>query len=790
MLVHLAAALLQATTSPPAAPPQAPAAPQAPVTVAGTPPERDSTEERHRKKKPPKNVPVTAAHLSSAFKDASARSILLLARGARMRQDSALIAYDATTYQRISAGLALTKLGRDRLAFRSEGSTKVRWRRGVGAYVAVTGSRTVVPIAGKSAHVDIEGSLSPIPYYPGSETLWIGASAARQVVDENEGVIHPLADGSEAYYTYESGDSATFRLPDGRAIRLRELRVRPRVPKWNLAVGSLWFDMSGGQLVRAAYRMSVPMDIKAVAEEDDSTSFDDVPTVMKPMLFPMKAEISAIGVEYGLYQGRFWLPRVQVAQGGGQIGFVRVPFKLEQKFEYEHVNAGETLAPIPVENDSTRERNDVRVDIGSSTPAERRAARDSIRESRRAARRRCDSTGVRTRIRNRDNGLNPVMITIPCDSTKLANSPDLPPSIYDSGEETVHSEEIDMLVSQALSMGAQAGFAPQVPTLNYAPIRYNRVEGLSVGGVAEQQLGAGYSLRGMARIGVADWQPNLEITGARSDLRHTLALTVYNRLVSASDWGNPLSTGSSISAFLFGRDEGFYYRATGAEITRTPDRAGSVNIVTSLFVEQERNAQQKTTFSLARAVNGSQFEPNIITERALFAGARARITQSVGEDPAGFRLFNDLRLEGARGDSGTYGRAALDLTASHGIGNGAAALTLAGGSSIGVLPLQRHWFLGGSQTVRGLRPGVAEGNAFWMARGEVGHGVGAVKPVLFADIGWAGDRTDWRNIGQPLSGAGAGLSVMDGLLRFDVARGIAPVTQRQWRVDMYVEGRF
>ena len=324
MLVHLAAVLLQVAT--PAPPQSSPA------------PERDSTTSSHRDRKPPKRIAVTEQHRATAFRDPSARSILLLAREARMRQDSALLAYDATTYQRVSAGLGFGRLGRDRLAFRSEGATRVRWRRGVGAYVDVTGSRTVVPIAGKSAHVDIEGSLSPIPYYPGSETLWIGASAARQAVDENEGIIHPLAEGSEAYYTYESGDSAVFRLPDGRSIRLRELRVRPRTPKWNLAVGSLWFDMSGGQLVRAAYRMSVPMDIKAVAEEDDSTSFDDVPRVLKPMLFPMKAEISAIGVEYGLYQGRFWLPRLQVAEGGGQMGFARVPFKLEQKFAYERLD--------------------------------------------------------------------------------------------------------------------------------------------------------------------------------------------------------------------------------------------------------------------------------------------------------------------------------------------------------------------------------------------------------------------------------------------------------------------
>jgi hypothetical protein len=39
-----------------------------------------------------------------------------------------------------------------------------------------------------------------------------------------------------------------------------------------------------------------------------------------------------------------------------------------------------------------------------------------------------------------------------------------------------------------------------------------------------------------------------------------------------------------------------------------------------------------------------------------------------------------------------------------------------------------------------------------------------------------------------MSGVGAGASVMDGLIRFDVARGLFP--RKQWRVDMYVEARF
>jgi hypothetical protein len=32
------------------------------------------------------------------------------------------------------------------------------------------------------------------------------------------------------------------------------------------------------------------------------------------------------------------------------------------------------------------------------------------------------------------------------------------------------------------------------------------------------------------------------------------------------------------------------------------------------------------------------------------------------------------------------------------------------------------------------------------------------------------------------------MSILDGLVRFDVARGINP--EKQWRVDAYLEGRF
>src|SRR5690348_12107332 len=51
-----------------------------------------------------RRLPVTEQVLATAFRDPEARVLLARARMARLSQDSALEAYDAMAYQRISAG--------------------------------------------------------------------------------------------------------------------------------------------------------------------------------------------------------------------------------------------------------------------------------------------------------------------------------------------------------------------------------------------------------------------------------------------------------------------------------------------------------------------------------------------------------------------------------------------------------------------------------------------------------------------------------------------------------------
>jgi hemolysin activation/secretion protein len=75
-----------------------------------------------------------------------------------------------------------------------------------------------------------------------------------------------------------------------------------------------------------------------------------------------------------------------------------------------------------------------------------------------------------------------------------------------------------------------------------------------------------------------------------------------------------------------------------------------------------------------------------------------------------------------------------------------------------------------------------------MGRAELGLGLVSARPVVFYDLGWAGARADFAHPGRPLSGAGVGASFLDGLVRFDLSRGIYP--EKRTRFDMYLEARF
>src|SRR5262245_4874346 len=84
---------------------------------------------RRRGVAPPARIPVTAEHLATAFRDSTARTLLRHGREARSAQDSAIVSYDAMSYQRMSASIKAGSIGRERVLYRTESAAHVRWHR-------------------------------------------------------------------------------------------------------------------------------------------------------------------------------------------------------------------------------------------------------------------------------------------------------------------------------------------------------------------------------------------------------------------------------------------------------------------------------------------------------------------------------------------------------------------------------------------------------------------------------------------------------------------------------------
>lgn len=804
----------------------------------------DTTKDRNAGRR----IPVTAALAASAFKDATTKALFEKARRTRVSQDSTLRNYDAISRQRMSVDLGIGNAGREHLFFRQEVAARVQWQHDVGAWIDMTGARVGIPMAPKQVEIDAMLSdlsrMSPIPYYPGYETLWVGGDGAARTEANERDIVNPLAIGSEAYYTFASGDSIRFTLQDGTTISLREIEMRPRSPKWNLAVGSLWFD-ANGQLVKAVYRLSTPIDIwTAAAEDQDDASKNDMPpAIVTGFLSPMTAQITGVAIEYSLH-GSHWLPRMRSMQGSAQLLFAKVPMQIDQRFEYKSVNGPDTLPmidttrlpPLTLREENRARRDSLRTadstrraHAATMTPAEKQAAAqknarkvDSLSEANRARQKareermkaasdsierglpatglvpgspaalECDTAGVRTAYIRRFATRMAVAVRIPCDLGKLIHSPDLPKSIYDPGEELFSTKDRDEMMGKALDMAAQApvsfGALPRASySWGFPMTRYNRVEGLSTGLQVDQQLGGGLSVGGSLRFGFGDRDPNAELTAARTNLTKTIRVTGYHHLVSASDWGNPLSFGSSFGALFFGKDEGFYYRATGAELTW--NRGVNSKVEWRLFADNEATAKTSTQFSIAHRTAKDTFPSNITATEGGYVGGGLHLVHNHGLDPRGFRTFTDFRAELAKGDS-LYGRAAGELTMALGTPfMTAVGLTLSTGNSFGQLPAQRLWYLGGTQTVRGQSANIAQsGNAFWLTRVELARDNPGHRSSLFGDLGWVGDRNRMKDVGRPMSGVGYGESMFDGIFRFDVAHGLFP--KQQWKLDFYLEARF
>lgn len=703
--------------------------------------------------------PARAAPASDTletFRDEAARRLIRLAREARRRVDSTLRRQAVTFRERIHVGVDAERLRRERALFGQQRAARVLWRRDGDRVVRWLGARRQAP--GADAEIDF-GDLDDTFSFldPGAEVLFLGG----------EWAVHPLADSAGRHYRFRSGDTLRIGFPGAeRTVEVAEVLVEPREARSDLVTASLWFDTESGALARAVYRPA----------RDPAAG--DVPAFLEPV----DLRVDYIVVEYGLERLRWWRPRRVAFEGTARFtGFFRFPARLEWTFGDYALNREVDVASV--EEAPAGWRREVKTagaDADSAGPDP--AAGDSTRRT--------------------------VILVPPRDSLRTA--PELPEPFASAGSGFDPAELARLGRRLERIELPEKGLPAPTLGLGLGPglVRYNRVEALAAGAGVEVPLGPRTVLDARGLVATASGEPDLRLRLRRDGPDGGWGIAAYRGLAAAGDHGDPLGLGNSLNALLLGQDDGLYYRRLGGAVTGRL-RAGLARLSGRLFVERHRNAAPRTDASLPDLFGDDRLEGELGAERGTVAGLAGRLRLQGGVDPSSPVLAGELRAEAADGDF-DYGRlSASGMVATAPDRPWAAGAELRVGTTTGRPPAQRGFFLGGPYTLRGFPPGSLRGRSVWTVRLEVGRSLlpggpeagralraaGApgsgggrlLRGVLFADLGWAGDRSDFGRPG-PAASVGAGLSVLDGLFRVDVARAVED--GEGWRVHLYRGGLF
>ena len=690
---------------------------------------------------------------AGAFADAGTAALLNRARATRLHSDSTIRSYTAMIRSRLAGGMRLPM--KDRTIVREETAARVRWSRDAATVIQRLAGREQTP-----GGIKVPGPGIRRLYDPATDRMTIGFDAFSDRSDsttpeeDNYWIEHPLGRQAERHYRYESGDTLSITLQDGTVLRAIELRVIPRRDDPHTVRGILWIDPASGAVSQAAFRLTRSVDLMQDIEmddEEDERALRLVPGFLRPITF----DISIMTVEYSLWDLQHWLPRTTRFEGSFRVGALRFPGAVEVSYDIEDVE----------------------------TDTDGRRAQEAILAQQTAEAWAREGKFVRTERKSNDREY---IVLTPADSIML-NSPQLPPPVWQDAPGFATEDELERMADRLKDLpapfrrtsGTRFGWGFGEPDM----VRYNRVEALSIGARATVSLPV-IDARLTARLGAGDLHPNAELALIRATPRRTLILRGYHELATADESRRALGLGNSLSSLLFGRDEGEYYRASGAAFTWAPASDARQSWDFTGYVEWQNDVARETHIALPRLWQDSVFRSNITAAEALQQGALLRWRPWWGTDPRAAQFGIDAMLNGEVGKF-EFARARLTLRAAAPLFAGArVGAELAAGTAEGDVTPQRLFYLGGASTLRGYAPGIVAGSSMARARLEVARAWSFGNLVAFSDWGWAGDR-DMRRASDEKLSAGAGLSIFDGVIRFDLARALrAPFG---WRLDVHVD---
>lgn len=328
------------------------------------------------------------------------------------------------------------------------------------------------------------------------------------------------------------------------------------------------------------------------------------------------------------------------------------------------------------------------------------------------------------------------------------------------------------------------------------PIRYNRVEGLTLGLQRDPlDVRSGDRARVFGQVGFATELNQFRFTGgveAKVYETEGHALKVgakgYQNTFTEDDWKTTYLE-NSLGGLVFGHDFFNYYQARGAQVYAVYNLPASLQLSVGLRTELNDALSNRTGWSI---FNGNGFSNNPAaapgrSTAALFAldagsvsdlkglptGAALRVGAEIGNGLSGQDGWldatetADLRYNRYTADGRVY-LPTSDYTR--------LALRMRGGYATSETPIQKQFFLGGIGSVRGYGQNAFVGTRSVLGNAEFIVDGATITDDLFddvflavhADAGWTGGEGDSFRMNDVVPSAGFGIGLDRRAVRLDV----------------------
>ena len=687
------------------------------------------------------------------YLDETARQLVTGARSTLATTRQAISTHSALVRERLAFDAPTGR--RDRPWMRGSRVARTRWSRTAPPAVDLLDEHFRHPGIGPAQPRYFQGLRDDhLPIDPLADPFTLGL-APFMGPDAAAAAIHsPLGPDAERYYQFRSNGITTLQLDNGETIQAIPVTAIPRYRSIRLVAAIMWIDPETHSLVRAAYRPAKRIDheVAGVLREAGGwwLGLDIDPGVTAPSEDPPANQPGWFGQ---LINETFTAVLLGIETDLSSVIVDFAPVQpgrwLPRSVQWtgytgiESITATGSVAPtLPFVIEWTQERSDGGEEDTGLLPTDRQWNLERARG---------DALGLGNTLAAIGNG--------------------------DAGD-----------TSEAASPWY---LYPPIWTLNL--VRYNPVEGVSIGAQVRRDFGWWRSLL-TVRAATREWKevPDLDLTLQRDRPGHRLQFSVYRALRTGA-----LGAGG-IDGFplpvIFEGDSLDFHRSTGAAMRFLSGSGDRLGLSLSLFAERDEvvetgddhDHEDETGTEHDHAVAARTDEDETGHQRNRFGAALEWKPWWGGMGQESIGAGGTVSIRGSAGDNAHVrtvieGALLLPLAARISLGLQAGFANVSGDPAP-----QDLWDLGATGAfLRGLDE-ATETDRAWMARADLQFPIRYARLSLFGD--WA------RAEGGDYYAAGAGLVLLDGLLRVDLAQGLTAeregVPEQGLRIHVLMDNLF